>query len=312
MENYLYRGNCVATLKSIPPDRFFRARLNMDFAGHNCHPGLNDLKREAAALGGQHFQISFWEDLPTSLARYPFSVSPSALLRFRVEDLRERGFRLSPDEHTGEGGVVASVVDCATPSENFPDKHSCTGIPLASIDVLCPDMNWRSLDTSGILDDRDIFASAHRFDIQLREARAWGHAWCFEKSKVVYVHQHWTGGCYLTGHESRALFAAMEVSRALGLRQLEQYRWIFEVERTEPARFASEAHLERATRTLRQIFSGSAPQHTLEFALQLRGERDVWLEELDQTAITSGQWRWLHPVRKAAAQLRIRDGAHVP
>ena len=312
MESYLYRGDTVDRLRRMPPDRFFRGWLNMETDGPCSHPGLNHLKREAAAHGAQHFRIAFWENVPTALARYPFGALPSALLRFRAEDLYDRGFRLSPDEHTGPGGLIASVIDRATPSDSFAGKLSCTGIPLEAVDVLCPDMEWRSLDASGILDDRDIGASALRFDIRFPEGTARGHAWSFEHLQVVYVRQHWTGGCYLTLDESRALTAAMEVSRALDLRHPDQQRWIFEVEGTEPARTAYEARLACGARSVRQRLSGEAAKYSLEFSKQLRGERAAWLEDLGQTAITSGQWRWLHPIIKAACELGFRGVTQSP
>ncbi|WP_395792439.1 hypothetical protein [Aquimonas sp.] len=302
---YLYRGDCVEQLKRILPDRFFRASLDMEFAGPLCHTDLNDMKREARSNGAQHFRISFWEDFPTALTRYPFSASPSALLRFRVDDLRDRGFRFTVDEYTGEGGVIASVIDNVKKSERFLKEFSCCGIPLEAIDVLCPDLKWRSLDKSGILDDRDISTSAHRFELTFGEGTARGYGWCFERSQVMYVRQHWTDGCYLTNDVSRALTAAMALSQAFNLNHPERYLWIFEVELNDFDRSAQEANLKPASRTLRQIFSRGSPKYSLFFTTHRRGKRDAWLEDLNQPEIIAGQWRWLQPVRKAAADLAI-------
>lgn len=302
---YLYRGNCVDQLKRIPPDGFFRARLDMEFAGPLCHPDLNDIKREARTNGAQHFRISFWEDLPTALARYPFNVAPSALLRFRVEDLRDRGFRFSVDEYIKQGGVIASVIDSSMQSVNSRSDLSCCGIPLESIDVLCPDLKWRSLDKSGVFDDRDISTSAHRFEVPFGEGMARGSGWCFERSQVMYVRQHWNDGCYLTRDVPRALAAAMELSQAFNLSHPERYRWIFEVELNDFDRSAHEANLQPAPRTLRQIFSCGSPKYSLNFTTHRRGKRDDWLKDLNQPEITAGQWRWLQAVRKASADLAI-------
>jgi hypothetical protein len=302
---YLYRGDSLRTLRQIPPDKFYRAMLDQGGAGTTNHPGLDPIRREADALGAAHFRICFWRDLPNALARYSFGVAPSALLRIRVQDLRDRWFRFSVDEHTGEGGIVASVIDRPAPLEGSAGKFSSSGIPLESVEVLCADDTWRSLIDSGIFDDRDICQSALRFSLPLSTGTAKGCAWHFEALRVVYIRQPWNGGCYLAGSEEWAITAALEIARAFDLVDIEHYRWIYEVEGMDASRYANEAHLVRVAPTLRDRLNGKSIDYTLRFTGHRRGSRDAWLEDLGAPVITSGEWRWLTPVASAAGSLGI-------